>query len=282
MFLKNNFKRNAIAISSALLLSLGALPSVSKATYPLEEKYYLETRKQVEQESLNYKLKFYLLGIRLVNETMRLDNLITEDSEKIEHKLSLAPLKTSDRPLACIDMRKITYKNAKNLEELCEEYSYKLNYDSKEAKKAHIKIYPNIAEIYKDNELMVKNEKCVGLLSFIQAVARDDLKIGETDAMDVLFGKNIYRFEYNVTGEETLYERYVLVREGCREERYEGRGKSYKTYKVELKTRRAGSSNVRKDIYFWIGREGKYRGNIIKIKFERNWALVGEMMLLGN
>lgn len=280
MFLKNNFKRNAIAISSALLLSLGALPSVSKATYPLEEQHYSETKKQ--QEPLNYKLKFYLLGIRLVNETMRLENLITEDSEKTEHKLSLVPLKTSDRPLARIGMRKITYNDAQNLEELCEEYSYELNYGSKEAKKAHIKIYPDTAEIYKDNELMVKNEKCVGLLSFIQAVARDDLKIGEANAMDVLFGKNIYRFEYNVTGEETLYERYVLVREGHGADRYEGRGKSYKTCKVELKTRRAGSDNIRKDTCFWIGREGKCKGDIIKIKFEHNWALVGEMMLLGN
>lgn len=283
MSLKNILKKGSIvAVGSALFLTLVPSQNIlqTEIVYNLPKKSfcYSELKKQVEQESLSYKLKISLIGFEIINKTMNWYGTVTEDSEKLESKVDVF-LRASEKYWGDLNMRKVDYKDAKNIEGICEEYSYRLS-DGKKIMNGEVKIYADKAEILKDDKLIVKKGKYNGVLSFLEDIRSKDLKVGEMRSMDVLFGKDVYHFNYKVVCEETLYEQYVPVKDDSTGEwRNEGRGKSCKTYKIELKIRRQGADDVREGIYFWIGKEGEYEGDLVKAKVDYNWAITAEMIL---
>lgn len=277
MSLKNILRKGSVLVAgSALLLSIGMLPS-SLHELPVRNLYYAGMKKQVEQEFLRYEFKIYVLGFKLANKTMTWDKTITEDSKKVEYNLDVA-LRASSKYWMDLKMKKIDYKD-KNLEGLLEEYSYALS-DGEKIKKGSVEIYPDRAEIYYNDNLLIKRGRYKGVLSFLQDIMEGNMKLRETRNMDVLFGKDVFRFKYKVVGEETLYEKYDLVRdEDTGDLIREGRGKSFETYKIQLKIQKYGEDKVRKGIYFWIGKEGKHKGEVVNIEIDYNWALNVEMLL---
>lgn len=261
MSLENILKKTGkIILCSALFLSLGTLSChPQKAVQPSHQTNfcYTEMKKRVEQESLHYNLKIYVIGFELINKTMTWNEKITEDSQKTEHELNVA-LRASSKYWGMMNMRKIDYKT-ENLEELCEEYSYSIS-DGKKIEGGHVRLYPNKAKIQQGDMLITKKGEYKGILSFLQDIREGDMKFGETRAMDVLFGKDVYHFEYKVVGEEILLEKY-------------------KTYKIDMKIRKKGSNEVREGIFFWVGKEGKHKNDIIQIEIEYNWAIKAGMVL---
>lgn len=278
MSLKDIIKKGGTFIAgSALFLSLGIIPCNQQLLYEQPRNFYcVELKQQTQQKSLRYNLEIYVLGFELINKTMNWNETVTEDSAKLEHKLDIS-LRASKKYWGFLNMRKIDYKNSQNLEWICEEFTYGLS-DGEKVETGHVKIYPDRAEVYQEGMLIIKNGKYTGVLSFMQDLMKGDMKIGETRVMDVLFGKNAYNFRYKVVGKETMYEKYDYVRDGG-DWNYEGRGESFETYKIELKIRNPQGEEMKRKVFFWIGKEGKHKNEIVKIEIIYNWAISVKMVM---
>lgn len=279
---KHSQKTGKLALGSALVLSLGTIPStLSKDDMrgPIRKDLrYAETKNIVQQESIQYKLKLYLLGFEIVSKTIIWKEKVSEDSQKIEHEINTS-LRATKKYWGSLSAKKIEYKNAPNLEDILEEFSYSLS-DGEKIRGGMIKLYANRGEIHQDNAKIVKEGKYYGVASLLENITKDNLKVGERHAMNLLFGVDVYHLEYKVLDTETVYEEYEYAQNDSQGEmQYVGRGKSYETCKIRLKLKKRGADETRDDVYIWVGRTGKHKGDIIKLKITYNWAIIAEMMI---